>query len=138
MVLIPTFALSAYLLVRERQLKRYSFFKSKMNTVNYSVKSNENQKFDASILTKKPCQTTADLSENTNFLPQDSILKRHYIHHLLSMLYTVYGDCPSDSILRRHYETLIATQLKECSRNIQALLKLETEYRRIKHLNKLN
>ena len=47
-------------------------------------------------------------------IPQDSILRRHYLAHIKYMIETVTFPCPSDSVLRRHYEQLVASELDSC------------------------
>jgi hypothetical protein len=46
-------------------------------------------------------------------IPQDSMLRRHYLTHLRSMLEALTAPRPTDSALRRHYEQLISSQLEE-------------------------
>jgi hypothetical protein len=47
-------------------------------------------------------------------IPQDSVLRRHYLSHLRYMIETVTSPRPVDSVLRRHYEQLIASELDAC------------------------
>jgi len=47
-------------------------------------------------------------------IPQDSILRRHYLAHVQYMIETVTFPRPSESVLRRHYEQLIAAELDSC------------------------
>lgn len=47
-------------------------------------------------------------------IPEDSVLRRHYISHIKYMIETITFPCPTDSVLRRHYEHLISSRLEEC------------------------
>lgn len=49
-----------------------------------------------------------------SLIPQDSVLRRHYLAHIRYMIETVTFPRPSDSVLRRHYEQLIAAELDSC------------------------
>jgi hypothetical protein len=52
-------------------------------------------------------------------LPQDSVLRRHYLTHLRHMIETVAMPSPTDSVLRRHHEHLILK--KALARSIRAV-----------------
>jgi hypothetical protein len=45
--------------------------------------------------------TASDLN-----IPEDSVLRRHYLSKLAAELEALGGPYPTDSILRRHYEHL--------------------------------
>jgi len=44
-------------------------------------------------------------------IPEDSMLKRHFIAQALAVIESNLPACPSDSTLKRHHQQLIATQL---------------------------
>jgi len=46
-------------------------------------------------------------------LPQDSILKRHFLSHLRSQIESRYHARPTDSILKRHFENFIAAEIEK-------------------------
>ena len=46
-------------------------------------------------------------------IPHDSVLRRHYVTHLCSLLNELYPR-PSESVLRRHHRQLVASQLELC------------------------
>jgi hypothetical protein len=71
----------------------------------------------------------AEITENdTSGFPQDSILKRHYFHHLCTMIETLAPQCPTDSVLRRHYYMLLLTQIDQCLNDKQAVDRLISAY----------
>lgn len=47
-------------------------------------------------------------------LPQDSVLRRHYMTHARQMIEDLTFAQPTESVLRRHYEQLIESQLDHC------------------------
>ncbi len=52
--------------------------------------------------------------EINKHLPQDSMLRRHYLTHVQMMLESIYAPYPTDSVLKRHYQTMIAAKIKDC------------------------
>lgn len=44
-------------------------------------------------------------------VPEDSMLRRHFITHLKSIIVSLTGPRPTDSALSRHYDTQIASEL---------------------------
>jgi hypothetical protein len=46
-------------------------------------------------------------------LPQDSILKRHFLSHLRCQIESCHPSRPSDSILKRHFDSFIATEMEK-------------------------
>jgi len=46
-------------------------------------------------------------------IPQDSILKRHFISQLRAEIETNMAVRPTDSVLRRHYESLVGAELEK-------------------------
>jgi len=46
-------------------------------------------------------------------LPQDSILRRHFLSHLRSQIESCYPAHPTDSILKRHFAHFIATEMEK-------------------------
>ena len=46
-------------------------------------------------------------------IPQDSILKRHFISQLRAEIEASMAARPSDSVLRRHYESLVGAELEK-------------------------
>lgn len=61
-------------------------------------------------------------------IPQDSVLRRHYMTHLRYMIETVTFPRPTDSVLRRHYDHLIASELETCLNDEAHLEKLISRY----------
>ncbi|MCK9396146.1 MAG: hypothetical protein M0Q44_11205 [Methylobacter sp.] len=61
-------------------------------------------------------------------LPQDSILRRHYMTHLCTMLESLVPPRPTDSVLRRHYDAMIVTQIAQCLNDKKAMEQLLHAY----------
>ncbi len=57
-------------------------------------------------------------------VPQDSMLRRHYLTHLRTMITELNQTCPTDSMLRRHYHAHITTQVDQCLNDEQAMQQL--------------
>lgn len=47
-------------------------------------------------------------------IPEDSILRRHFLNHVRHLLEKAGPGRPTDSVLRRHYEHHIGNELKAC------------------------
>jgi len=45
-------------------------------------------------------------------IPEDSVLKRHFLTHLQSEIEGALYPRPTDSVLRRHYDALVAAELE--------------------------
>ena len=45
-------------------------------------------------------------------IPEDSVLRRHFISHIRSLIENEMSNRPTDSVLKRHYETLVNTELE--------------------------
>jgi len=45
-------------------------------------------------------------------IPEDSILRRHFLSQLQSEVESALFPRPTDSVLQRHYDTLVANELK--------------------------
>lgn len=61
-------------------------------------------------------------------LPQDSVLRRHYLSYVNYMIETVTFPRPVDSVLRRHYEQLIAAEMDACLADEAQMKKLIRRY----------
>jgi hypothetical protein len=46
-------------------------------------------------------------------LPQDSILRRHFLTHLRSQIESCYPSRPTDSMLKRHFDNFLATEMEK-------------------------
>lgn len=46
-----------------------------------------------------------------NIIPEDSVLKRHYLSHLYYQKLAITNPYPSDVVLRRHYDSQVASLL---------------------------
>ncbi len=68
------------------------------------------------------------LQEKTSNLPQDSILRRHYLTHLRTMIETLAPTRPTDSVLCRHYDAMIAAKIGQCLNDGKAMEQLISDY----------
>jgi hypothetical protein len=60
------------------------------------------------VATAAPVKFGVKLAEN---IPEDSILKRHFMHQLKAEIQAKMSARPSDSILMRHYDSHIGYEL---------------------------
>ncbi|MGZ8157228.1 MAG: hypothetical protein ACXWT1_00590 [Methylobacter sp.] len=84
---------------------------------------------------KPQAKETAVMSPTENSsssLPQDSILKRHYLTHLCTMIESIYPPRPTDSVLCRHYDAMFVTELDQCLNNKKAMEQLIHAYENTK------
>ncbi|MCL7423077.1 MAG: hypothetical protein M8364_19480 [Methylobacter sp.] len=51
--------------------------------------------------------------ESKTGVPEDSILRRHFLSNLQAQIESELPDSPTDSVLKRHHDTLICTKLAE-------------------------
>lgn len=58
-----------------------------------------------------PAPAPAREEPSADWLPEDSVLKRHYLTHLRAEREALTNPYPTDSTLRRHYETMIRMEL---------------------------
>jgi len=65
-------------------------------------------------------------------LPQDSMLRRHYLTHLTMMIEVIYAPYPTDSALKRHYDTMIAAKIEDCLNDNAKMAQLIFDYEIIK------
>jgi len=61
-------------------------------------------------------------------LPQESVLRRHFVTHLRTILETIHTPHPTESVLRRHREQLISSQVDECLQDQAKLQRLFERY----------
>jgi hypothetical protein len=90
----------------------------------YQAVESEQQPFSAQVSHKV---TVSPETSNKN-LPQDSLLKRHYLTHLRAMIISLSSPRPTDSTLSRHYDTQIAAKIEQCLNDESALQQLVFHY----------
>jgi hypothetical protein len=84
----------------------------------------EQQPFSAPVSHK-----VAISPENSNKnLPQDSMLKRHYLTHLRTMILSLSPPRPTDSALSRDYDTQIVAKIEQCLNDESAMQQLVFHY----------
>lgn len=69
--------------------------------------------------------SSKDSNEN---LPQDSMLRRHYLANLRAMVESLNPPRPTDSSLSRHYDSLIISKIEECLSDKGAIERLICKY----------
>lgn len=74
--------------------------------------------------------TAVSPSENAgnSLLPQDSILKRHYLTHVCSMIEPLAPPRPTESVLRRHYDVMIIAKVIQCLNDKKTMEQLIDDY----------
>ncbi|WP_262966268.1 hypothetical protein [Methylobacter psychrophilus] len=80
-----------------------------------------------SSVKSKAGSTTILTQQNSNNVPQDSTLKRHFVSHLRTMIESLKPR-PTDSTLSRHYDSLINTEVEQCVNDQDALERLIARY----------
>ncbi len=68
------------------------------------------------------------ITEYNSLIPEDSILKRHYLSHLSSLIEALSPPRPTDSVLSRHHDAIQATRLVQCTIDQKAYDQLLNEY----------
>lgn len=81
----------------------------------------------ASSVKSKAGSTTILTQQNSNNVPQDSTLKRHFVSHLRTMIESLKPR-PTDSTLSRHYDSLINAEVDHCVNDKDALERLIAQY----------
>ncbi len=76
-------------------------------------------------------QAVAVTLENS-LLPQDSMLKRHYLTNLRAIITSLSVPHPTDSALSRHYDTQIAAKIEQCLNDEKAMTQLISQYEQSK------
>lgn len=61
-------------------------------------------------------------------IPEDSVLRRHFLGHLAMMLERLAPPAPTDSVLRRHHQHWLLSEFKACLRDPSHLQRLVADY----------
>lgn len=94
------------------------------------IKKASTQQF---VAVKAPDQRQAAKAVQSKMnVPEDSMLRRHYLTHVRSMLEAIHAPRPTDSALKRHHDTMIAYKLEECLCCHNTMAKLEAFYQQVK------
>jgi hypothetical protein len=86
---------------------------------------------DTKVVAPSAIAQAAYPTENNSVLPQDSILKRHYLTHLCSMIEALAPPRPTESVLCRHYDMMIAAKIVQCLNDEKAAEQLIFDYEKI-------
>lgn len=73
-------------------------------------------------------EATASPPENNSSLPEDSILKRHYLTHVCTLVEALVPPRPTDAVLCRHYDAMILAKIDQCLNDKQAMERLIYDY----------
>jgi len=60
-------------------------------------------------------------------IPEDSILRRHYLAHKAAEIEARVNPYPTDSVLRRHYETMAKTGFEAAVQKLTPAIKIEAQ-----------
>jgi len=60
-------------------------------------------------------------------IPEDSILRRHYLAHKAAEIEARVNPYPTDSVLRRHYETMLKTGFEAAVQKLTPAIKIEAQ-----------
>jgi hypothetical protein len=71
---------------------------------------------------------TPSPKDSNETLPQDSMLRRHYLTNLRFMIESLKPPHPTDSSLARHYDTIITAEIEQCLRDKGAVERLICNY----------
>jgi len=84
------------------------------------------------LVAEQTNKVVSSTPENS-LLPQDSMLKRHYLTHLRAMIDSL-SPCPTDLALSRHHNTQITAVIEQCLNNEAAMAKLICQYENCKKI----
>lgn len=132
-IAIVIVTLVVFLTVRKKKSADKAIFAPAPNTAQ-PVKPAVAVEVKEPVVTAKPVvETVVVVAEkpvccNNPLLPQDSVLKRHYLHYVQTMVTELYSARPSDATLLRHYHTDIAAKVAECVASEAALQHLIQAY----------
>lgn len=96
-----------------------------------SAKPQAHEPTTVSPPTKPQAKATAASAES-NSLPQDSILRRHYLTHLCTMIESLSSPRPTDSVLCRHYDAMIVARIDQSLNNKKVMEQLICDYEKTK------
>lgn len=75
---------------------------------------------------ESPAKPEADIP--TSCLPEDSILRRHYLNHLCTMIESLAPPRPTESVLCRHYDAMVVTRIGRCLNDKKSMEQLIHDY----------
>ncbi|MEY4719880.1 MAG: hypothetical protein RL563_2498 [Pseudomonadota bacterium] len=67
----------------------------------------------APVLEAVPPASQAKCCASHSVIPQDSVLKRHFLQCLTAEIEASLSPSPTDSVLRRHHDTLVQSELQK-------------------------
>lgn len=85
---------------------------------------------DIKPIAEPKTNTTIPLAQIDSFknLPQDSMLRRHYLTNLRAMIESLNPPRPTDSALRRHYDSIISAEIEQCFSDQGSIERLIHDY----------
>ena len=66
----------------------------------------------AAVLEAAP-ERTSGCAARSRSLPEDAVLRRHFLAQINSEIQAGLAPCPSDSVLRRHHQALVSAKLQQ-------------------------
>jgi len=77
----------------------------------------------AVVIESQPVST-----QDNSLLPQDSMLKRHYLTHVHAMMTAISPARPTEPTLAHHYDTQLTADIAQCLSDEAAMEKLIAQY----------
>lgn len=99
-----------------------------MEQLIYEYESHKDSGTTETVANPQENEAAVCLQEKTGNLPQDSILRRHYLAHLRTMVETLAPTRPTDSVLCRHYDAMIAAKIGQCLNDEKVMDQLISDY----------
>jgi hypothetical protein len=83
----------------------------------------------AAVVENKPVIAPQQtISLESSLLPQDSMLRRHYLTHVRAMITSLSPSRPAELALSRHYDAQITADIERCLNNKMAMDQLIADY----------
>ena len=85
---------------------------------------------DIELIEEPQTNETISLTQTNKYrnLPQDSMLRRHYLTNLRGMIEFLKAPRPIDSALSRHYDSIISAEIEQCLSDQGSLERLIINY----------
>ncbi len=87
---------------------------------------------EAPLSSNKPIEESqtneALITSKFKNLPQDSMLRRHYVANLHAMIGSLYSPRPTEFNLCRHYDSMLTAEIEQCLSDEVAMERLISKY----------
>lgn len=82
--------------------------------VGYSVYLLSQEGFVKRLFPSKASAISSTVCKPTKlYIPEDSVLKRHFTTHLKSQIESELSPRPTDAVLQRHYDSMITVMVED-------------------------